>query len=286
MLLTFMCFDTVTNKAVHYVGQAAIVRDPNTGVRMFATSKHNLTTHKSKVTGNLEICNDPHLCTLGKNGSAAEIIFPNTGLKLNNSSHKVDLRDGYTWSCFDNSLGPVVDRNTGAINHPNRPAKADRLNRLIEQSTPFEVVWDDFLYKKGLKIGVVVYYPGAQEEEKEEDFSEEVGGLSGVVNLLSSKIGGVLFKAVDWLKLKIFHVFRQKADVMIYTGVITRDAKAGEDHVEYNVNTFKGCSGGIVIVMDRKHPDFGKAIAIHAGYSKSLKTNLGFKLAAGTFDRA
>ena len=89
------------------------------------------------------------------------------------------------------------------------------------------------------------------------------------------------------MKLKIFqNILGQKADVMIYTGVITREPKTEEDHIEYNVNTFKGCSGGIVIVMDRKHPDFGKAIAIHAGYSKSLKTNLGFKLAAGTFDRA
>lgn len=54
---------------------------------------------------------------------------------------------------------------------------------------------------------------------------------------------------------KIATVLREKDVVMIYTGYITLNSN---QHIEYNVNTYKECSGAIVIVMDRDHPDFGK----------------------------
>ena len=83
-------------------------------------------------------------------------------------------------------------------------------------------------------------------------------------------------------KLKHEEILGGENVVMIYTGFITK----GDDnhHIEYNVNTYKGCSGAIVIVMERGHPDFGKALAVHAGYKKELGNNIGFKL-AGAFDR-
>ena len=69
--------------------------------------------------------------------------------------------------------------------------------------------------------------------------------------------------------------------MIIYTGAITKN---GHQHIEYNVNTFKGCSGAIIIVMQRGHPDFGKARAVHGGYKHEFGQNVGFKL-AGEFDR-
>ena len=68
---------------------------------------------------------------------------------------------------------------------------------------------------------------------------------------------------------------------MVYTGVITGE---GPDHVDYDINSRGGCSGCAVIVMDRKHKDFLKVIAIHSGHSYELGKNIGMKLARN-FDR-
>jgi len=43
------------------------------------------------------------------------------------------------------------------------------------------------------------------------------------------------------------------------------------DHIEYDINSFTGCSGGIVFLTDEGQPDsvdscdIGKAVAIHSG---------------------
>jgi hypothetical protein len=38
----------------------------------------------------------------------------------------------------------------------------------------------------------------------------------------------------------------------------------GDQHIEYDINTYGGCSGVVVILMQRDHADFGKALAVHA----------------------
>jgi hypothetical protein len=70
--------------------------------------------------------------------------------------------------------------------------------------------------------------------------------------------------------------------VNIYTGKITY---VGKDHIEYTCNTFTGCSGAIVFLLDQAQPnsvqrcDWGKAVAVHAGSHPFLPArNFGFKI--------
>jgi hypothetical protein len=54
----------------------------------------------------------------------------------------------------------------------------------------------------------------------------------------------------------------------VYTGEITY---SGEYHIEYDLNSFEGCSGAVVFLLDKGQPesvteaDYGKAIAVHSG---------------------
>ncbi|CAB9497107.1 expressed unknown protein [Seminavis robusta] len=270
MLLEIDCWNVETGEDAPYLGQVAVLRNPQTGTRKFVTCKRNMTTDENDK-GEIEECHSPHKCVLA-NGRSAQIILPNTGRKKM-PGDAISLRKGIVWSNgFDISLGPAIDLQTGTENWPNDPVRSRRLNELISQLGSFDLVDEKFLYEEDLKIGIVTYKPGAGEE----DFSE-VGGLEEGIPIWYSWANAVK----GFIATKIGVVLGEKDDLMIYTGSIT---EVGNDHIEYNVNTFKGCSGAVVIVMDRSHPDFGKAMAIHAGYQPALGTNLGFKL-AGNFDR-
>lgn len=48
---------------------------------------------------------------------------------------------------------------------------------------------------------------------------------------------------------------------------------------EYDANSYKGCSGAVVIIMDPDHDDYRKAVAVHTGYKDELDSNIGFQLA-------
>lgn len=52
-------------------------------------------------------------------------------------------------------------------------------------------------------------------------------------------------------------------------------------HVEYDINTFGGCSGSAVLFLEIGPPDFLKVIAVHAGYKNHpdhFEANFGYKL--------
>jgi hypothetical protein len=70
--------------------------------------------------------------------------------------------------------------------------------------------------------------------------------------------------------------------VNIYTGEITF---VGETHIEYDINSFKGCSGAVVFLLDKNQPtsvrplDYGTAVAVHAGaHPTMVNRNVAFKL--------
>ena len=67
------------------------------------------------------------------------------------------------------------------------------------------------------------------------------------------------------------------------TGKITY---VGKDYIEYDINTFNGCSGAAVALLDgapEHQKNFGKCLAVHAGYKPALGSNLGF-MVSGAFD--
>jgi hypothetical protein len=68
--------------------------------------------------------------------------------------------------------------------------------------------------------------------------------------------------------------------VNIYTGEIKY---VGPKHIEYSINSFTGCAGAIVFLLDMDQPssvdqsDWGKAVAIHSGaHPRMSDRNYGF----------
>lgn len=141
----------------------------------------------------------------------------------------------------------------------------------------FEAVGADFEYKVGQKVGMAVY------RNYEFDFTND----------------DVLYTDYQWNKNKltrddILRLFGQDFSVSIYTGEITA-VSTDKKTFRHDINTFKGCSGAIVFLLD-KHQNglvedtlHGKAIGVHAGAydeattteseSSEVKRNLAFALA-------
>ena len=81
-------------------------------------------------------------------------------------------------------------------------------------------------------------------------------------------------------------IYGRENRVNVYTGQITHVSPDGKAF-EHNVNTFAGCSGAVVFLLDEGQPDsvdpsdYGKAVAIHAG-GKNITAgeirNLAFKI--------
>ena len=77
-------------------------------------------------------------------------------------------------------------------------------------------------------------------------------------------------------------VFGEAKQNNIYTGKILL---VGKTHIEHDINSFTGCSGAIIFLLDKDQPPsvlkkhWGCAIAVHAGSHPSIRTrNIGFKL--------
>jgi hypothetical protein len=78
-------------------------------------------------------------------------------------------------------------------------------------------------------------------------------------------------------------IYGRSGEANIYTGKIKY---VGATHIEYHINSFTGCSGTIVFLLDEHQPedsvqecDYGKAVAIHSGAHPSQgDRNYGFML--------
>jgi hypothetical protein len=127
---------------------------------------------------------------------------------------------------------------------------------LVLHSSSFQRARDDFRCEPGQKVAIVIYSengatpdsalapPGYTQEEL-----ERIYGKANQINIL--------------------------------TGVIT---EVGPDYICYNINTFGGCSGAVVFLLDKEQPDsvkprdWGKAIAVHIGPHPSSRSNMAFLL--------
>ena len=85
--------------------------------------------------------------------------------------------------------------------------------------------------------------------DKEEASSEVEGGLASIQIESPSSWASVVRGHGE----RICAVLSGPDTAMIYMGNISFD---GSRHISYNVNSCNGCSGAIVIVMDRNHPHF------------------------------
>ena len=139
----------------------------------------------------------------------------------------------------------------------------------------FEAVGSRFEYKIGQKIGMAVY------RNYEFDFSNDD-----------------IYTNQGWDKNElsqddILRLFGNDYSVSIYTGEITA-VSTDQKVFCHDINTFKGCSGAIVFLLDKNQDGlveeqyYGKAIGVHAGAFDETTTSTtdGFQTSVAKFNVA
>ena len=124
----------------------------------------------------------------------------------------------------------------------------DPRNAFTMKLTSFEVVRHDFQIEKGQKIGICVW--------RNEDRITREGSTGELSAAEERKYYGPARSAV------------------IQTGVVTAVYGSNGEVFAHNINTYEGCSGSIIFLLDKDQPpesverhDYGKAIGVHAaGY--------------------
>jgi len=133
----------------------------------------------------------------------------------------------------------------------------ERSDFTLETSSFERMDREDYCFRKGQKIGMAIF----------RDFDICAGDITG---------------AFDLSEEDIQRIYGRKNQVNIYTGQITRVCEGG-DWFEHSINTFSGCDGAIIFLLDYEQgdetvgvlrEDVGKAIAVHVGGQR----NYGFKL--------
>lgn len=127
----------------------------------------------------------------------------------------------------------------------------------------FELVRESFQFEIGQKVGIAVLFTSESKPT-------------------SRTVAGVGEDTVRINDTELEAIYGLPDVVNIYTGRITH---SGSEHIEYDINTFTGCSGATVFLLDQDQPssvqrcDFGKAVAVHAGSHPNLANrNLGFSI--------
>jgi hypothetical protein len=79
--------------------------------------------------------------------------------------------------------------------------------------------------------------------------------------------------------------YGKKNLVCVFTGEITECSSAAAGTFQHSINTFTGCAGAIVFLLDKNQPDeqaqrhAGKAIGVHVGGAPyDVPTNVAFKI--------
>jgi hypothetical protein len=122
----------------------------------------------------------------------------------------------------------------------------------------FEIVGQDFEFTEGLKIAMVIH-------------TTKDPTITNV---------DVLGDQDEMTQIKLDDIFGMSESVNIYTGSVT---EVNDSHILHDINTYQSFSGVIIFLLDRDQPpevnvgDYGKAIAIHAGFRRCLGANIGFK---------
>lgn len=153
--------------------------------------------------------------------------------------------NSFSWKYgFDMTTGDLIRKATMAETDPN---------------LSFEAVGSSFEYKVGQKIGVAVY------RNYEFDFTnDDIYTNNG-------------WKKEDFPKDDIMRIFGEDFAVSIYTGEITA-VSPDKEVFRHSINTFRGCSGAIVFLLDKKQDGlveekyWGKAIGVHVGAFEETTT--------------
>jgi len=220
----------------------------NTNYSVYAvTAKHNL----RRVTNLMQQVYVPYMAHFKVPHGVARVDSPDLGWSPNNDD-LYDLRSGLEARPavlefgFDVTLGRLI---------------SDPTEFVTSKKKSFARVRQGFKPMKGQKVGIAVWFP---EEAKPTKIT----------------VAGALEDEVDIDDIQLKAIYGEPNRVNIYTGEILY---VGEDFIEYDINSFTGCSGAIVFLLDEGQPDsvdrsdYGKAIAIHSGAHPVIgNRNVGF----------
>ena len=152
--------------------------------------------------------------------------------------------NSFSWKYgFDMTTGDLIRKVTMAETDPN---------------LSFEAVGSSFEYKIGQKIGIAVH------RNYEFDFTnDDIYTNNG-------------WKKEDFPKDDIMRIFGEDNAVSIYTGEVTA-VSPDKEVFHHSINSFRGCSGAIVFLLDKNQDfvggqDYGKAIGVHVGTFEETTT--------------
>eukprot|EP00978_Attheya_sp_CCMP212_P035755 scaffold157508_cov60-Attheya_sp.AAC.7 len=209
------------------------------------TAKHNLRSYLDDAAYGMEARSSELILPMAQ--GRAILNFNDLNWQYNSQS-SVCLRENVAWSFgIDISVGKPIESYTDGI---------------TSEHVSFQIVRPTFSFERGQRVGIAVYM-----KRKPTLLTASHSAEDPLPNVSDDDL---------------VSVFGRPGNVNIYTGKITL---AGDRHIEYDINSFTGCSGAIVFLLDENQPgsvlegDHGKAVAVHGGAHPTLTNrNLGFKL--------
>lgn len=174
--------------------------------------------------------------TLVSASKTFRIDFNKTSYKASQVESVLMLQEGekkYCWDYYDVTTAGKIDGRENALTP--KTASFEKMER------------SDYSFQAGQKIGMAVY----------RNFT------------MTAEDVGMPIKSVKEELLK--SIYGDEHQVNIYTGEIT-GVSPGKEAFQHNINTFRGCSGAVIFLLDLgqdgcgvKKEDHGKAIAVHVG---------------------
>jgi hypothetical protein len=249
---------THPRKCVHTIGQAGLIQKVE-GDFCIVTCVHNFMTDEATVAepNREKLVPKSLVATLSV---AQEAFFPyfetmNTPqLQMSNLRphllrEETEEAERAEWKFgFDVAWG-TLDRN-GHLDFDPAPYS-------------FEIVGQDFQYTEGLQIAMAIF----------------------TTNDPSTTNVDVLTHEGELTQESLHAIFGFADIVNIYTGSIT---EVNDSRILHDINTYQSFSGAVIFLLDQGQPpevnvgDYGKAIAIHAGFHRCVGANIGFKINATT----
>jgi hypothetical protein len=170
-----------------------------------------------------------------------------------------------------------------------------------EDATSDSIVWDSIDTTKGSEIGSVSspheLTKSIRSFPRARDYTLAAGHKIGIavyrfwdIPMVDAQFTGT---EPEWEK-KGPALFGEKCRPAIYTGEIVHVSEQDGKSFVHNINSFKGCSGAIIFLLDQNQPDsiaqetspggslYGAAIAVHVGSPandlRNSNVNVGFVL--------
>jgi hypothetical protein len=234
-------------------GMAALLKDNTSGVSWLTTTRHNC-----GIISFRDFEHTTRMVTLKTPGSFSEIpcFHPYYEDRIDRNAHRIDI------SSYVDDSGTEKFHYRQTEEGPERVFWVygyDVIRQRFEDTylhclrpnklEPFEIVDPGFEYTVGLRIIVALWNIPPPPEAENEDVS-----LYGERENINVRVGRII--------------------------------AVGDNHIEYDCNTFPDYSGSPVICMDERFPEHRrKVIAIHAGSpqgidfdtKEEIKFNFGFK---------